>query len=171
MLKLRLFLPPLLVIFVFLFLDPIANYLGACEHIAPWNVLSSAQTGCTECKRPNGKKNAFADVESVTLSDNDIKLSCRPGHRPGSDQACNDSMSIQVVTKASDKENDPLIYNYTVSGGRIVGTGATVTWDLSGLSPGTYTITVGVDDGCGLCGKIRTETVTVSECNCKATNP
>ena len=63
-----------------------------------------------------------------------------------------------------DPENDVLTYNYTVSGGRIVGTGAAVQWDLSGLQPGSYTITAGVDDGCGLCGQTRTETVRVVTC-------
>jgi hypothetical protein len=53
-----------------------------------------------------------------------------------------------------------------VSGGRIVGTGANVSWDVSGLAPGTYTITAGVDDGCGLCGQTKTETITIAECTC-----
>jgi hypothetical protein len=60
-----------------------------------------------------------------------------------------------------------LTYNYTVSGGRIVGTGANVSWDVSGLTPGTYTITAGVDDGCGLCGKTQTQTITIAECECE----
>ena len=52
-----------------------------------------------------------------------------------------------------------------VSGGRIVGSGANVQWDLSGVGKGTYTITTGVDDGCGVCGKTETKTVTVEECS------
>ena len=57
-----------------------------------------------------------------------------------------------------------LTYNYTVSGGRIVGQGANVTWDVGGLQPGTYTITAGVNDGCGVCGQTQTKTITVKEC-------
>ena len=60
-----------------------------------------------------------------------------------------------------------LTYNYTVSGGRVVGQGANVSWDLSGVSPGTYTITAGVDDGCGVCGKTQTKTITVEACECE----
>jgi hypothetical protein len=60
-----------------------------------------------------------------------------------------------------------LTYNYTVSGGRIVGQGANVSWDLTGAQPGTYTITAGVDDGCGVCGKTQTRTITVTECDCE----
>src|SRR5436189_216350 len=33
-------------------------------------------------------------------------------------------------------------------------------------SPGTYTITTGVNDGCGICGKTDTQTIVVKECDC-----
>jgi len=110
--------------------------------------------------------NQFANVNSVTLSDTTITLGCRPGYRPREGTTCNDSSSISVATSATDPENDVLTYNYTVSGGRIVGTGANVSWDVGGLAPGTYTITAGVDDGCGLCGKTQTQTITIAECDC-----
>ncbi|HVF30450.1 MAG TPA: hypothetical protein VNA22_05740 [Pyrinomonadaceae bacterium] len=110
--------------------------------------------------------NQFANVESVTLSDTTITLGCPPGFRPREGTVCNDSTSVSVATIARDPENDVLTYNYTVSGGRIVGTGANVSWDVSGLQPGTYTITAGVDDGCGLCGKTQTQTITIAECVC-----
>ena len=73
-------------------------------------------------------------------------------------------MSVNVATSASDAENDTLVYNYTVSGGRIVGSGANVSWDLSGVRPGTYTVTAGVDDGCGICGETKTSTIEVKDC-------
>lgn len=69
--------------------------------------------------------------------------------------------TISVTTTAVDPENDTLFYNYTVSAGQIRGTGAKVTWDLTGVPPGTYTITAGVDDGCGICGKTETRSVVV----------
>jgi len=74
-------------------------------------------------------------------------------------------MVIDVATTAEDAENDVLKYSNTVSGGRIIGSGANVKWDLSGVHPGTYTITAGVDDGCGICGKTETKTVTVVACD------
>src|SRR5690606_14549677 len=95
--------------------------------------------------------NQPASINSVTLSDTKITLGCQTGYKSASG-SCDDSRSISVSTSASDPENDPLVYNYTVSGGRIVGSGANVTWDLSGVEKGTYTITTGVDDGCGVCG-------------------
>jgi hypothetical protein len=75
-------------------------------------------------------------------------------------------MTVQVTTTAVDPENDVLTYNYTVTGGRIVGQGANVSWDLTGAAPGTYTITAGVDDGCGVCGQTQTRTITVRACDC-----
>ncbi|HMP66883.1 MAG TPA: hypothetical protein PKD11_15020 [Pyrinomonadaceae bacterium] len=111
--------------------------------------------------------NIPADVRSITLSDETITGGCPPGTRPAEGQTCNDSTTINVSTSAFDPEGDVLTYNYTVSGGRIIGTGANVQWDVSGLAPGTYTITAAVDDGCGFCGQTQTRTITIAECQCE----
>lgn len=108
--------------------------------------------------------NVPANVDSVTVSDAVIWLGCPPGQRSRSGK-CADDFSANVTTVASDAENDVLTYNYTVNGGRIVGQGANVTWDLTGLRPGTYTITAGVDDGCGFCGQTKTTTIEVRDCD------
>lgn len=72
---------------------------------------------------------------------------------------------IKVKTVAADPENDVLTYVYNVSGnvsgGKIIGTGAEVIWDLSNVVAGTYKITAGVDDGCGVCGKTVTKTIVI----------
>ena len=68
---------------------------------------------------------------------------------------------ISVKAVAVDPEGDVLTYQYTVSGGKIIGTGPEVLWDLTGAPVGTYTITAGVDDGCGICGKTMNKTVTI----------
>jgi hypothetical protein len=47
--------------------------------------------------------------------------------------------------------------------GKIVGYGAKVVWDLTGVKAGTYTITAAANDGCGLCGKFVTKTVVVKD--------
>lgn len=105
-------------------------------------------------------------VNSVTLSERRVTLPCPPNTRPAEGANCSDDMSVNVATSASDPENDVLTYSYTVSGGRVVGTGANVQWDLTGVQRGNYTVTVGVDDGCGICGPTKTETITVEDCNC-----
>ncbi len=67
--------------------------------------------------------------------------------------------TVSVDTIATDPENDVLTYGYTVSGGQIIGKGPHVTWDFTGVAPGTYSITAAVDDGCGFCGRTITKTV------------
>lgn len=109
-------------------------------------------------------ENKFANVDSLDLDNATVMLPCPPGSKSKSGK-CSDNVSTGVKTKATDPENDVLTYNYTVSGGRIVGQGANVNWDLSGVKPGTYTITAAVDDGCGFCGKTQTKTITVAECD------
>ncbi len=117
--------------------------------------------------RLEDKVNQWANVTAVELSDSTITLPCPPGFVPAEGATCNDNTTINVSTTAVDPEGDVLTYNYTVSGGRIVGSGANVQWDLSGLGKGTYTLTAGVDDGCGLCGQTQTKTVTIEDCNCR----
>ncbi|MBC7899422.1 MAG: hypothetical protein H7070_05160, partial [Saprospiraceae bacterium] len=89
-------------------------------------------------KRQAEVVNIPANVTALTLSDSEIKLACAPGFVPREGQTCSDSTSVNVTTTATDAENDVLTYNYTVSGGRINGTGANVSWDLSGAQAGTY---------------------------------
>jgi hypothetical protein len=113
--------------------------------------------------RAEAEINKPANVDRVTISDTVITLPCPPGRRSRSG-ACNDSSTVSIATTATDPENDVLTYNYTVSGGRILGTGANVQWDLAGVQPGTYTITTGVNDGCGICGKTDTQTIRVEDC-------
>lgn len=112
-------------------------------------------------------RNVAANVTGLSVSDETITGGCPAGFRPRSGQQCNDSTTVNVSTTAVDPEGDVLTYRYTVSGGRIVGSGANVQWDLAGATPGTYTITAAVDDGCGFCGQTQTRTVTVAECQCE----
>jgi hypothetical protein len=89
-----------------------------------------------------------ADVKDLILSVPELKFTVG-------------DMETEVETMASDPENDVLTYNYYVSAGKIVGQGHKVVWNLKGVSRGTYSITAGVDDGCGICGKTVTKTVTI----------
>ena len=119
-------------------------------------------------KREAEKVNLPANVTALTLSQSTVYTPCPEGQKSESG-TCPDSQTVNVTTTAVDPENDVLTYNYTVSGGRVTGQGANVTWDLTGVKSGTYTITSGVDDGCGVCGQTKTQTVTVSACpDCKA---
>jgi hypothetical protein len=114
-----------------------------------------------ESSKSVGDVDRPSNVESLDLSKQEIVLPCTK------DDVKKNEIStpiIEVSTIASDPENDVLTYNYTVNGGRIRGRGAKVVWDLSGEAPGKYTITAGVDDGCGICGRTETKTITISGC-------
>jgi hypothetical protein len=56
--------------------------------------------------------------------------------------------SCQIACNASDRDGDKLSYNWSASGGKIKGEGATVTWTAP-LSAGSYNVTVTVTDGRG----------------------
>jgi outer membrane protein OmpA-like peptidoglycan-associated protein len=58
--------------------------------------------------------------------------------------------TVRVRANASDPDGDTLTYEWSASTGRIVGTGPQVTFDSTGMSPGSSaTITVRVSDGRG----------------------
>jgi hypothetical protein len=104
-------------------------------------------------------------ISSLTVPTINITLPCPPRQtsascptRPQTDE--------QVKTTASDPDGDTLLYSYSVTGGQIIGEGANVTWDLAGLGPGTYRLTVEVSDGKAKVS--QAVTVTIAECpDCK----
>jgi len=104
------------------------------------------------------------DVEKVDLDRTEITLSCPPGYKSQSQGCPDDSQLINVRTKVSNENVKGLKYKYTVTGGFIRGSGASVRWDLWDLQPGTYELKVAVDDGCGFCGASKTATVTIAQC-------
>jgi hypothetical protein len=76
------------------------------------------------------------------------------------------SRSVEVLTKANEAEleNQLFNYRYKVTAGKIIGEGANVIWDLSGVAPGTYRIMAEVDNGCGWsCGQSITVEICVAE--------
>lgn len=108
--------------------------------------------------------NPAANVVSLDLSRTAITSGCA-SLDPMQNKICSDGVKeIAVSTTAVDPDNDVLTYAYYISGGKIIGQGAKVVWDLSDVKAGTYTITAAVDDGCGVCGKFITKTVVVKEC-------
>jgi hypothetical protein len=75
------------------------------------------------------------------------------------------SSSVSLSANATDPDGDTLLYTYSTTGGRITGDGPNASLDLSGVQPGTYTVTVEVDDGCG-CMSFSSTTITVERCPC-----
>lgn len=88
------------------------------------------------------KKPSVVLQASTTL----FTMPCSPGFHSISG-SCPSTTDLQVALTAITKDfNKQPLYAYTVAGGRVVGEGSKVTWDLSGVGPGFYTATVEVQD-------------------------
>lgn len=108
------------------------------------------------------KINEPANVEELLLDKLKVTLPCPSGFLSSSGIVADEPV-IKVDAIAKDPDDDVLAYNYSVSGGKIVGKGANVKWDLSNVMPGKYEIIAAVDDGCGACGKTKKKEITVAE--------
>ena len=108
------------------------------------------------------------DVINLILSQTEITANCNSLDLTQNDSCSSSNRNIVILVNAKDPENDVLIYNYKISGGKIIGQGSSVVWDLSGVETGTYTITATADDGRDFYGKAMTKTVVVKQCsNCQ----
>lgn len=113
------------------------------------------------------ERNSFGQVTALVLNKGELRLPCPSGQAPVEGQSVATDLIVEVSTVAEDTENDVVTYSYGVSGGRIVGMGAKVRWDLTGAAPGVYTIHAGVDDGFGIFGKTQSRTISVTACKLK----
>src|SRR5713226_1680580 len=121
--------------------------------------------GHRRSREPSILPNQPPVISSFSASTASITLPCAEGYHSKSNSCpASPSMSVGLTTAATDPDGDTLLYTYTVTGGRISGEGTNVSWDLSGVGPGTYTASVEVDDGCG-CITSSTTTVTVANCS------
>lgn len=103
--------------------------------------------------------NASNDLFSLELDRYTITHPCPLSYRCV-EQGDKDS-SVAVTVSGNRPENDELRYKYTTSGGRVIGEGAKVRWDLTGGQPGTYTITVAIEDESGNELQLITKTISV----------
>lgn len=105
----------------------------------------------------HSESNGFANVEAISLSKSELKA-CDVSSE---DQ---NELLIDITTLATDPENDVLSYEYRVTAGKIVGVGPNVTWDLHGVRPGIYSVSVRADDGSGI-SNTKSAKLTVTSCN------
>ncbi len=83
-----------------------------------------------------------------------VSVQAKP-HRPPTITCSADRTSVftgekvHITTNAVSPDGDPLTYTWRANGGQVVGNGAAVDFDTTGLAPGNYTVTVRVENGFG----------------------
>jgi hypothetical protein len=110
-------------------------------------------------------------VVSLTAASTTVTLpaNCPAPQLPDPNCTAN-AATVALSAQASDPDGDTLLYTWSTTGGRVTGDGPNATLDLTGAAPGTYTVTVEVDDGCG-CVAFDSKTVTVNTCGCVQPTP
>ncbi len=132
---------------------PVLNFTGFTYVPAP-TVLAIPVYNYVDQTFPTGDKNGFvAYVGFGTRND------CVPPPPPNMPPVCSGvtaanadvyiNDSVALMANASDPDGDVLTYTWTSTGGRIVGSGANVTFDATGAAEGSYTVTAQVSDGFG----------------------
>jgi hypothetical protein len=143
--------------------------LGALFLFFSVGLISNAQT--RKNKSPRNKPTAtptpgssFSCVDSMILSHTEVFIPCKIGYVPT--ESCPDKTIINVAVKAFGPDGEEADIKYNVSGGRIIGTGSLVQWDLSDVKKaGVYTLTAEFTDWNNE-RQTKTETITVRNCDC-----
>lgn len=124
------------------------------------NIDASAQ------RRNNNRRNATSTNTAppvVTLSaDNQLVTVCATERASMGGAARN---QVRLNANSSGFTTGGLRYRYVTNGGKIVGDGADVMWDLTGVQPGAYTASVEVDNGLDeTCRAFSSATVVARDC-------
>ncbi len=114
------------------------------------------------------KPDLEAGVEDVTFDKEKAITECWWQPIYSKMRPCSDEGGVEVTTVSKTAEKDNLTYYYIVSGGKIVGQGAKITWDLGRVRPGEYKMMVGVGKDGIMRGKTVVKSIHVELCECEA---
>lgn len=148
-----------------------ANVIWNLTGVAPgkYTITAGTDDGCGICGETKTqeitlKENSYefippARIKKLILDKTELVAACPVGRlRRVSCPAGNCGIS---VTSAAEGEN--LTYIYKTYGGKIIGSGDKVVWDLSGQKPGEYSIMISASDDGENFGEWETRTVTIKE--------
>jgi len=98
------------------------------------------------------------NVTNLSVGHTQISAKCQL-----EDSSCSADVLVKVSATYAAFSEVPVIY--TISGGKIIGSGVNVVWDLSGVQPGEYTITAGArTEPWGVIGQTQTRRVRILDC-------
>jgi len=112
---------------------------------------------------PTKQKNSPPNLVSVTLDKRVVDKWCPISKRP--DTGCPfNGERVRISVNANDPDGDAITYSYKVTGGKIIGKGADVVWNLTSLVPGNYSVAVGASGRGGSQSRTLTRSVKLQEC-------
>ena len=118
-----------------------------------WNPAGVAAGGYSITVRvDDGRGGTVSCVAEVLIAVHPPTMSCSASPRsvhPGD--------RVHITASAINPSNDPLTYNWESSGGRIVGSGAEVELDTTGVQPSRYTVTGQLNNGRGGAAECQAE--------------
>ncbi len=115
---------------------------------------------------PKPKK--VAEIEKIELDKTEVIIPCPPieDNRFTNNRCFKEDRLVKVFTSVNNPKKLALSYSYTVSGGKIIGVGENVVWDLKGVNSGTFTITVSISGKGRISKETKTQTIKMTACNC-----
>ena len=91
-----------------------------------------------QLRRDGDRENFINSSTSLSLtSDASVVTGCTEGTGP----------SVRLNARASSPGGSPIRYHWTTNGGRIVGDGPSVVWDLSSVTSGSYKASLQIETG------------------------
>jgi hypothetical protein len=113
-----------------------------------WNSAGTRQGAYTVTVRVDDGQGGIASCAV------DIRVEPRPNRAPTMTCSADRSTILigeraRISAQANDPDGDPLAFTWRTNAGRIVGTGASVELDSTGMAAGTATVTGRVEDGRG----------------------
>ena len=100
----------------------------------------------------DGRGGSVSCVAQVLVAARPFTLNCSAS--PGS---VHPGDRVHIMATASDPDNERLTFTWESNGGRIVGSGAEVELDTTGVNPSRYEVTGQVTDGGGGSAECRAE--------------
>ena len=135
--------------------DPLTyTWSSTCGHIdgngphVRWLSAGTPVGTCTATVKADDAHGGFASAST------DTHVEVKPNNPPALSCAADRTSvfageRVHITSNATDPDGDPLTYTWRANAGQVVGNGAAVDFDTTGLAPGTYSVTVRVEDGKG----------------------